>query len=67
MVCVAEVVAVDDVVAEVDVVEVEVVVVLVETGTVYWKVIVPLTLFESKAVITYVPVTHDGVLPTEVV
>ena len=51
VVCVVEVVAVDDVVAEIVVVEVEVVVVLVETGTVYWKVVVPLALFESTAVI----------------
>jgi hypothetical protein len=64
VVWVVEVVAVDDVVAEEDVVEVEVVVVLVETGTVYWKVIVPLALLESTAVITYVPVSHAELPPT---
>ncbi len=60
-------VVVDDavVVVEVEVVEVEVVVVvLVEVVAVYWKVAYPVAPFESVAVMTYVPVTHDEVPPT---
>ena len=54
---------------EIEVVEevVEEVVVLVEAAAVYWKVIVPLALFESTAVITYVPVSHAELPPTFVV
>jgi hypothetical protein len=66
-----EEVVVDEAV-EVEIVEVvdevlEAVVVLVEAAAMYWKVIVPLTLFESTAAITYVPVTHAGLPPTDVV
>ena len=54
---------------EIEVVDevVEEVVVLVEAAAVYWKVIVPLALFESTAVITYVPVSHAELPPTFVV
>ena len=58
-----EAVVVDEAVEVVD----EVVVVLVEAAAVYWKVIVPLALFESTAVITYVPVSHAELPPTFVV
>ena len=66
-----EEVVVDEAV-EVEIVEVvdevlEEVVVLVEAAAVYWKVIVPLTLFESTAAITYVPVTHAELPPIDVV
>ena len=66
-----EEVVVDEAV-EVEIVEVvdevlEEVVVLVEAAAVYWKVIVPLALFESTAVITYVPVSHAELPPTFVV
>ena len=52
---------VDEVVVEVDVVDV----VLVTVCVVYWKVNVPLTLFESTTVMMYVPITHDGAPPTD--
>jgi len=52
----------------VDVVEVvDEVVEVVEPEGVYLKVIVPLAPFESAAAMTYVPVTHDGEPPTDVV
>ena len=66
-----EEVVVDEAV-EVEIVEVvdevlEEVVVLVEAAAVYWKVTVPLTLFETTAAITYVPVTHAELPPIDVV
>jgi hypothetical protein len=54
-------------VVELEIEVVEEVVVLVEAAAVYWKVIVPLALFESTAVITYVPVSHAELPPTFVV
>jgi hypothetical protein len=59
------------VVDDVEVVEVvgvvEEVVVVVVAGAVYSKVIVPLARCESTAAMTYVPVTHNGEPPTDVV